>query len=371
MKPRLSTIGAIAAFLSMACLAAASAPAAARDSQREMPGPASRPAYTTLAPIALLKDADSGVILYSRRADEPFAPASMAKVMTAYVVLDLIQKRKISRDKIVTVNEATWSKWRAEKGSSTMFLRAGEKISIDALLKGLITVSGNDAATALAVEIDGSEEKFVSRMNEMAAAIGMKSSRFGTASGWPDGGVTKVSAIDLVTLASRLIREHPEEYARYFSLPQFEHGLSPDGKPIIQRNRNPILGRVIGTDGLKTGHTAEAGYCFLGSTKRDGRRLIMVVAGLDSDKARREEAERLMRWGFGEGEGDKAVSASPEKRAESKRPAMDSKAVGGNQNRISVPKDGSDGYREGMRSGTPLKASPTRAMPMARVRGVG
>ena len=257
-----------------------------------------RPLYTTQAPIAMLKDLDSGEILFSRGADKRFAPASMAKVMTAYVVLDLIKKGELARDKQFTVSEATWKKWKGGNGGSTMFLRPGEKVSVDDLLKGLITVSGNDAAAALAVGIDGSEATFIKRMNAVAAHIGMKSSNFGTPNGWPDGGVTKVSANDLITLADRLIRDHPAGYVRYFSMPKLQHGTSPDGKPIIQANRNPILGRVLGADGLKTGHTSEAGYCLLGSAKRDGRRLIMVVAGLPSEKARREEAERLMNWGF-------------------------------------------------------------------------
>ncbi|WP_235957573.1 D-alanyl-D-alanine carboxypeptidase family protein [Sphingopyxis microcysteis] len=246
----------------------------------------------------MLKDLDSGEILFSRGAEKRFAPASMAKVMTAYVVLDLIKKGELTRDKQFTVSEATWKKWRGSNGGSTMFLRPGEKVSVDDLLKGLITVSGNDAAAALAVGIDGSEEAFVKRMNAVAVKIGMASSNFGTPNGWPDGGVTKVSAADLITLADRLIRDHPGGYTRYFSLPRLQHGISPEGKPIIQANRNPILGRVLGADGLKTGHTSEAGYCLLGSAKRDGRRLIMVVAGLPSDKARRDEAERLMTWGF-------------------------------------------------------------------------
>ncbi|WP_428629374.1 D-alanyl-D-alanine carboxypeptidase family protein [Sphingopyxis sp.] len=260
---------------------------------------ATRPPYTTQAPIVMLKDLESGEILFSRGADKRFAPASMAKVMTAYVVLDLIKRGELARDKQFTVSEATWKKWSGSNGGSTMFLRPGEKITVDSLLKGLITVSGNDAAAALAVGIDGSEAAFVKRMNAIASEIGMKSSNFGTPNGWPDGGVTKVSAADLITLADRLIRDHPGGYARYFAVPRLPHGTSPEGKPIVQSNRNPILGRFVGADGLKTGHTSEAGYCFLGSAKRDGRRLIMVVAGLPSEKARRDEAERLMSWGFG------------------------------------------------------------------------
>lgn len=255
------------------------------------------PAYVPQAPIVMLKDLDSGKILYSRGANQRFAPASMAKVMTAYVVLDLIEAGKLSRDTQFTVGEAEWKKWRAGNGGSSMFLAPGEKVSVDDLLKGLITVSGNDAAAVLAVGIDGSETKFVKRMNAVSTSLGMKSSRFGTPSGWPDGGVTKVSAADLVTLADRLIRDYPAAYARYFSIPKFQHGTAPNGKPIVQSNRNPILG-LAGADGLKTGHTSEAGYCFLGSAKRGGRRLVLVVAGMASDKARREEAARLIDWGF-------------------------------------------------------------------------
>ncbi|MBJ7499721.1 MAG: D-alanyl-D-alanine carboxypeptidase [Sphingopyxis sp.] len=262
---------------------------------------ASHAPYVTQAPIVMLKDLDSGQILFSRGASKRFAPASMTKVMTAYIVLDLIKKGQLSRDKLFTVDDATWKTWSARPRSSSMFLRAGEKVSVDDLLKGLITVSGNDAATALAVGIDGSEGAFTKRMNSMAAKLGMSSSNFGTASGWPDGGATKVTAGDLILLADRLIRDHPDGYARYFSIPKFRHGVSPDGKPIVQANRNPILGSVAGADGLKTGHTSEAGYCLLGSAKRDGRRLIMVVAGMTSEKARREEADRLMRWGFASG----------------------------------------------------------------------
>jgi len=260
----------------------------------------------------MLKDLDTGKMLFSRGADKRFAPASMAKVMTAYVVLDLIKRGQLSRDKLFTVEAATWKTWSARSRSSSMFLSAGETVSVDDLLKGLITVSGNDAAAVLAVGIDGSEAAFSKRMNGVAAKIGMSSSNFGTPSGWPDGGVTKVSAGDLILLAERLIRDHPDGYARYFSIPKFRHGTSPDGKPIVQANRNPILGRIAGADGLKTGHTSEAGYCFLGSAKRDGRRLIMVVAGMPSERARRDEAERLMNWGFApDGAGTKAQDRRP------------------------------------------------------------
>lgn len=302
-----------AALLGLLALAAAVPAAAAGQESPAKAAPkaaaASRPAYVTQAPIVMLKDMDSGAVLFSRGAEKRFAPASMAKVMTAYVVLDLIRKGELTRDRQFTVGEATWKKWNGSTGGSTMFLRPNEKVSVDDLLKGLITVSGNDAAAVLAVGIDGSEEVFVKRMNAVASRVGMASSNFGTPSGWPDGGVTKVSAADLVTLADRLIRDHPDGYTRYFALPKLQHGTSPEGKPIVQPNRNPILGRFAGADGLKTGHTSEAGYCFLGSAKRNGRRLIMVVAGMPSEKARREEAERLMNWGFASGKAPVAAQA--------------------------------------------------------------
>lgn len=352
----------------LAAMAAAIAfPAASAADGKAPPAPVSRPLYITQAPIVMLKDLDSGAILFSRGADKRFAPASMAKVMTAYVVLDLIKKGELTRDRQFTVDEATWKKWNGSTGGSTMFLRPREKVSVDELLKGLITVSGNDAAAVLAVGIDGSEEAFVKRMNAVAADIGMTSSKFGTPNGWPDGGVTKVSAADLITLADRLIRDHPAGYTRYFSIPKLQHGTSPDGKPIVQPNRNPILGRFAGADGLKTGHTAEAGYCFLGSAKRGGRRLIMVVAGMGSEKARRDEAERLMTWGFEQWEGRELVPAGaslgPIDVGKGAAPTVATET--GIAVRMTVPKGYTGGYRATMRAKSPLNAPVVRGTPIA------
>ncbi|MGV7120872.1 D-alanyl-D-alanine carboxypeptidase family protein [Sphingopyxis sp. 550A] len=357
-----AAIGGAAALALIAAFPAASAGDAPSKS-----APASRPLYMTQAPIVMLKDLDSGAILFSRGAEKRFPPASMAKVMTAYIVLDLIEKGELPRDKIITVGQATWKKWNGSNGGSTMFLRSGEKISVDELLKGLITVSANDAAAALAVGIDGSEEAFVKRMNVMAAKLGMTSSHFGTPNGWPDGGVTKVSAADLILLADRLIREHPRDYARYFSLPKLQHGKSPDGKPIVQPNTNPILGRVEGVDGLKTGHTAEAGYCFLGSAKRGGRRLIMVVAGMASDKARRDEAARLMTWGFEQWEGRELVPAGAKigrvDAGQGRAPAVLAEAA--IPVRMTVPRGYTGGYSAVMRSRSPVPAPVARGTRVA------
>lgn len=364
-KPAILAKGSAAALAVVALILAF--PAASAGDAKPKHVPVSRPLYVTQAPIVMLKDLDSGAILFSRGADKRFAPASMTKVMTAYVVLDLIRRGELSRDKQFTVSEATWKKWNGSTGGSTMFLRPNEKVSVDELLKGLITVSGNDAAAVLAVGIDGSEDAFVKRMNVVAAKIGMISSRFGTPNGWPDGGVTKVSAADLITLADRLIRDHPDGYSRYFSLPKLQHGKSPDGKPIVQPNRNPILGRFEGADGLKTGHTAEAGYCFLGSAKRNGRRLIMVVAGMSSEKARRDEAERLMKWGFDEWEGRDLVPAGASLgRIDVKRGAIPTVRTRAAMTvRMTVPKGYSGGYRAMMRTQAPLAAPVIRGTPVA------
>ena len=355
------------ALLLVPAAAPAANPPAKKAPAQKAPAAVSRPLYVTQAPIVMLKDLDSGAILFSRGADKRFAPASMAKVMTAYVVLDLIKAGKLSRDTVFTVDDATWKQWNARRGGSTMFLRAREKVSVDELLKGLITVSGNDAATALAVGIDGSEDAFVKRMNEVAKKIDMKSSRFGTPSGWPDGGVTKVSAADLITLADRLIRDHPAGYARYFSISSLRHGKSPDGKPIVQPNRNPILGRFEGADGLKTGHTADAGYCFLGSAKRDGRRLIMVVAGMSSEKARRDEAERLMAWGFDAWEGREVVPAGAKVGqidvGQGAKPTLAAEAA--IPVRMTVPAGYRGGYRATVRSRSPLAAPIARGTRVA------
>lgn len=320
--------------------------------------PASRPIYSTKAPIIMLKDLESGAILFSRGAERQFAPASMTKVMTAYVILDMIKDGRLRSTKEYRMTEAIWSQWNARRGNSSMFLRVGEQVSVDKLLLGLITVSGNDAATLLAVGIDGSEAEFVKRMNRVAADIGMTNSRFGTPSGWPDGGRTMVSAEDMIRLADRLIRDHPEAYARYFSRPRLEHGLSPDKKPIVQRNRNPILGRFDGADGLKTGYTQEAGYCFLGSAERDGRRLIMVVAGMESAQARREEAERLMTWGFTAWEG-RVISSANKPMLKLPVNSGDQPAVIAENSmeiRMTVPRGHDGRYRASIRGLTPISA---------------
>jgi len=180
-----------------------------------------------------------------------------------------------------------------------MFLSSGENVSVEDLLKGIVTLSGNDACVVLAEGISGTESAFTERMNRAAAKLGLSNSHFGTANGWPDNGVTYVTARDLAKLASATIQDYPDLYKRFYSLRSFTWGKTLGGeKPIDQANRDPLLGRVSGADGLKTGHTDEAGFGFTGSAQQNGRRLVMVLAGLGTSGQRAEESVKFMEWGF-------------------------------------------------------------------------
>jgi D-alanyl-D-alanine carboxypeptidase (penicillin-binding protein 5/6) len=180
-----------------------------------------------------------------------------------------------------------------------MFLSAGETVSVDNLLKGIVTLSGNDACVVLAEGVSGTEEAFAARMNAAAKKLGLANSNFGNSNGWPDDGRTYVTAHDLATLAAATIQEHPDLYKKYYSLPSFTWGKTLGaGAAITQANRDPLLGRVAGADGLKTGHTDEAGYGFTGSAEQNGRRLVMVVAGLGSFNQRIDESVKFIEWGF-------------------------------------------------------------------------
>jgi D-alanyl-D-alanine carboxypeptidase (penicillin-binding protein 5/6) len=179
-----------------------------------------------------------------------------------------------------------------------MFLSPNEQVSVENLLKGIVTLSGNDASVVLAECIAGTEQAFTDQMNALAKKIGLTNSHFGTANGWPDNGVTYVTARDLAKLADWEIEHHYKLYKLFYSLPSFTWGKTMSGNAISQDNRNPILGKVPGADGLKTGHTDEAGYGFTGSAEQNGRRLIEVLAGMDSWNQRVQESTRLIQWGF-------------------------------------------------------------------------
>jgi D-alanyl-D-alanine carboxypeptidase (penicillin-binding protein 5/6) len=261
--------------------------------------PAAAPQFDTPAKVAYLIDLSSGATLYAKNADVRMPPASMAKMMTTDVAFELIDRGQLPLDKMCTVRPETWQKWHGPAAGSTMFLSANEQVSVENLLKGIVTLSGNDASVVLAECIAGTEQAFTDQMNALGKRIGLTNSHFGTANGWPDNGVTYVSARDLATLARWEIEHHYKLYKQFYSLPSFTWGKTlGSNQDITQANRNPILGKVPGADGLKTGHTDEAGYGFTGSAEQNGRRLIEVVAGLPSWNGRVQESTRLIQWGF-------------------------------------------------------------------------
>ncbi|MGK2910693.1 MAG: D-alanyl-D-alanine carboxypeptidase family protein [Sphingobium sp.] len=259
---------------------------------------AEAPPYTSEAPIAFMKDLSSGAVLFDKGADQRMPPASMAKMMTAHVAFRLIQKGELKLDTKFTVRPETWQRWHGPAAGSTMFLSPGEQVSVENLLHGIVTLSGNDACVVLAEGIAGTEQAFVALMNQEAKRMGLNNSHFGTSNGWPDEGVTYVTARDLARLAEGTVQETPDLYKRFYATTSFTWGKTMGGNAITQANRNPILGRIPGADGLKTGHTDEAGFGFTGSADQGGRRLVMVVAGLGSFNGRVEESVRFMDWGF-------------------------------------------------------------------------
>jgi len=264
-----------------------------------VPSIAAAPQFDTPAPIAFMKDLSSGAVLFAKDPDRRMPPASMAKMMTVYVAFDMLKKGELKANQTFEVRPETWQRWHGAQGGSTMFLKIGEKPSVDDLLKGIVTLSGNDACVVLAEGISGTEPAFTDRMNDAAKRLGLTNSHFGTANGWPDNGVTYVTARDLAKLASATIEDFPDLYKRYYSLPSFTWGKTlGEGNDITQANRDPLLGRVAGADGLKTGHTEEAGYGFTGSAEQNGRRLVIVLAGLTSFNQRIEESVKFMNWGF-------------------------------------------------------------------------
>ncbi|MFN3945559.1 MAG: D-alanyl-D-alanine carboxypeptidase family protein [Allosphingosinicella sp.] len=264
-----------------------------------MPATASAPPFETAAPVAFMIDLASGAVLFAKDADRRMPPASMAKIMTTHVAFDLIDRGELSLDKMCTVRPETWRQWHGPQAGSTMFLSPGEEVSIKNLLHGIVTLSGNDATVVLAECISGTEAAFVALMNRKSEELGLRNSRWGNPVGWPDAGATYTTARDLAVLAAADIRQHPDLYRTFYGQREFTWGQTMgSNRPITQGNRNPLLGRVQGADGLKTGHTNEAGYGFTGSAEQNGRRLVMVVAGLNSFNQRIEESVRFMQWGF-------------------------------------------------------------------------
>lgn len=250
-----------------------------------------RPDFTSLAPHAILIDAGSGEVIYEKDADTLMAPASMAKIMTAIVAFDALKRGEIALTDEFTVSANAWRRGGAPSGGSTMFAAVNSKVSLDNLLKGALTVSGNDACIVIAEGMAGSEESFAALMTETARRHGLPQSVFTNATGLPDPN-TRTTARELAEMSRYLIQTFPEYYKNYFGNAEFTWN------GITQRNRNPLLGVVQGVDGLKTGFTKEAGYGLVASAERNGRRLILVVSGMKSARQREEEAGKLLSWGF-------------------------------------------------------------------------
>ena len=249
-------------------------------------GPAVAQTFETAASAAILIDHRSGDVLFDKNPDEAIPPASMSKLMTALVAFEELEAGNLTLDQMIPVSERAW-----RMGGSRMFIEVGNRVSVHDLLQGIIVQSGNDACVAIAEALSGSEEAFADRLTRRGIEIGLTNSTLKNSTGWPHP-EHLMSVRDLSTVARQIISRFPQYY-QYYSQLEFEFNN------IRQHNRNPLLQAGIpGVDGMKTGYTREAGYGLVASAERDGRRLILVVAGLESIAQRRNEAERLMEFGF-------------------------------------------------------------------------
>jgi D-alanyl-D-alanine carboxypeptidase (penicillin-binding protein 5/6) len=256
--------------------------------------PARAQEFETAATAAWVYDQTTGTVLLDKNADTPLPPASMSKLMTIYMTFEAVAEGRLAADQTLSVSEHAMS-----FGGSTMFLNTNDRVSVDDLLHGVIVLSGNDASVVLAEALspDGTEAGFAEMMTAKARELGMMNSHFVNASGWPAPGHV-MSMHDLGILADHLIRDYPTFYP-LFSITEFNFD---NRAPANTQNRNPILEMELGAgivaDGLKTGHTSEAGYGLVGSAKQGDRRIIFVITGLASEEQRRDEAERIVNWAF-------------------------------------------------------------------------
>ncbi|HRY22826.1 MAG: D-alanyl-D-alanine carboxypeptidase family protein [Geminicoccaceae bacterium] len=250
-------------------------------------GPArAQTAFETAARAAILIDYRSGDVLFEKNPDEALPPASMSKLMTALVAFEELEAGNLQLDEELPVSERAW-----RMGGSRMFLEVGTRATVHELLQGIIVQSGNDACVVIAEALSGSEEAFADRLTKRGIEIGLTNTTLRNATGWPDP-EHLMSVRDLSIVARQIISRFPQYY-QYYSQLEFEFN------GINQHNRNPLLqGGIPGVDGMKTGYTQEAGYGLVASAERDGRRLILVVAGLESSRQRRSESERLLEYGF-------------------------------------------------------------------------
>lgn len=241
--------------------------------------------FVTSAKQAILVDYETGAILFQKNAFDQMPTSSMSKVMTAYMMFDSLKAGKFNLDDTFPVSEKAW-----KKGGSKMFVEVGKQVSIEDLLRGVIIQSGNDATIVLAEGLSGTETAFALDMTDRAHELGMKETNFANASGWPDP-LHYSTANDLAILAKALIENHPEYY-KYYGEKEFTFN------EITQRNRNPLLYRNMGADGIKTGHTEAGGYGLMGSGVHKGRRAIFVINGLESEKARASEGAKILEYGL-------------------------------------------------------------------------
>ena len=246
----------------------------------------------TSAREAILLDPATDTVLLSKNADESMPPASMSKLMTIYLLFESLKEGRVSLDDKFQVSENAWRKGGAATGGSTMFLPPNSQVRVEDLIRGIVIQSGNDACIVVAENLAGSEEAFARRMTDRAAALGMTSSNFVNSTGWPDP-EHRTTAHDLALLAERTVKDFPE-YLHYYSEPEFTFN------GIRQSNRNPLIYGYPGADGLKTGHTEEAGYGLTGTAVQGDRRLILVINGVASAKDRASESARILDWGFRE-----------------------------------------------------------------------
>ena len=253
---------------------------------------ASAESMETAAKQAIIVDYNTGSILLEKNADELMTPSSMSKLMTVYLTFDALKQGRIKMTDTMPVTETAWKK-HYKTDESLMFLPINSNPTVEELLKGVVIQSGNDACSVLAEGLAGSEEAFAEQETKKGRDIGLKSSTFRNASGVPEPD-HKMTARDLSVLATRLINDFPDYYP-LFAEKTFTYNN------IKQDNRNPLIwGEIPGADGLKTGHTEEAGYGEVGSVQRGGRRIILVLNGLSSIKARAEESQKLAEWAFRE-----------------------------------------------------------------------
>lgn len=244
-------------------------------------------ALETIAKQAILMDAETGTVLLEKNADDTMPPSSMSKLMTVYMVFERLKSGSLTLDDKLPVSKKAW-----RKGGSKMYVLVGKSVRVEDLLRGVIVQSGNDASIVVAEGLSGTEEAFATEMTKKGQKIGLQNSVFRNASGWPEEG-HYMTARDIAILSKRTIDDFPDYYHYYA-----ETSFTFSG--IRQGNRNPLIYRNMGADGLKTGHTEAGGFGLAASVIRDGRRLILVVNGIESAQSRANESQRLIEWGFRE-----------------------------------------------------------------------